>query len=61
AAKMIRRSCPPNRSAPIIAVTANDGASERAACIEAGIGGFVVKPIKVQDLVTEIQAAAKAA
>lgn len=61
AAKMIRGSCPPNRSAPIIAVTANDGASERAACIEAGIGGFVVKPIKVQDLVTEIQAAAKAA
>lgn len=42
---------------PVVAVTASVGDEDRAACREAGMAGFVPKPVSVAKLDAEIQAA----
>ncbi len=51
AAEEIRRRNKAYRSIPIIAVTANAMEGERERCIEAGMNDYIVKPIRMSDLV----------
>ncbi|TVQ51828.1 MAG: response regulator, partial [Spirulina sp. DLM2.Bin59] len=46
ATQMIRQDFPADVQPHIIALTANDDASDRLACQEAGMNGYVTKPIK---------------
>ncbi len=55
ATREIRDSDEAFSKVPIVAVTANTSASTRKKCLEAGIDGFVEKPIKPSDLIREIE------
>ncbi len=44
--RMIRQDFPPETQPHIIALTANDDASDRLACAEAGMNAYVTKPIQ---------------
>lgn len=46
AARAIRGSQGPNAATPIVALTANAGAEDQAACRAAGMSGFIPKPIR---------------
>ena len=50
ATRAIRASAPPKCFVPIIGVTANAMATDRAACEAAGMNGFVTKPITMDRL-----------
>jgi signal transduction histidine kinase/ActR/RegA family two-component response regulator len=56
-ARAIRAGAGPNASAPIIAVTGADDAEQRAVCQEAGMTGFVSKPIQAPVLYAALEAA----
>jgi signal transduction histidine kinase/DNA-binding LytR/AlgR family response regulator len=45
AARAIRRAEPPGRRTPIVAVSADTQAADRDACRDAGMDGFVAKPV----------------
>ncbi|TVQ50898.1 MAG: response regulator, partial [Spirulina sp. DLM2.Bin59] len=50
ATELIRQEFPVDLQPYIIALTANDDASDRLACQEAGMNGYVTKPIKQETL-----------
>jgi len=52
--KMIRQDFPPEVQPYIIALTANDDASDRLACEQAGMNGYLTKPIKQEILRTAL-------
>jgi CheY-like chemotaxis protein len=45
ATRLIRAETGPNRSVPIIGVTANAFTQDREACLDVGMTGFLAKPI----------------
>lgn len=55
ATRRIRRLASFQRNVPIIAVTAHTEPESRQACIEAGMNGFVAKPIDPAELAAEIE------
>lgn len=58
ATKVIRASTRPDHDIPIFAMTANTFASDRRSCREAGMTGYISKPVSVkniEDALTEIQ------
>lgn len=50
-----------SRETPIIAVTAHDDEEHRASCSDAGMNGFVSKPVKAQLLYEQMQKCADVA
>ncbi len=55
ATRQIRRSeNPTGRHVPIVALTANAVAEDRQRCLDAGMDGYVAKPIERERLVGEI-------
>ena len=50
ATRAIRRNWPANRQPRIIAMTANARPEDRSACLEAGMDGFLGKPVRVMEL-----------
>jgi CheY-like chemotaxis protein len=55
--RAIRSTPGPNRHTPVIAVTAATSPEEQAACLEAGMTGFVAKPIQPPALYAALNAA----
>lgn len=58
ATKLIRQSTRPDRDIPIFAMTANTFASDRRSCREAGMTGYIPKPVSVksiEDALAEIE------
>jgi CheY-like chemotaxis protein len=52
--RALRASGRPAAGVPVIALTAAAGAEDRARCAEAGMEGFVAKPITAAELFGEI-------
>jgi len=50
-----RREAASGSHIPIIAMTANAMAGDREACIDAGMDGYVAKPVKRESLYAEIE------
>lgn len=50
AARRIRSSDHPDRELPIFAMTANTFASDRKRCYDAGMSGYIAKPIKLSEI-----------
>jgi CheY-like chemotaxis protein len=60
AAGAIRQLPGPAGRVPIVAMTANARAEDRQACIDAGMDGYVSKPIDMRALATAIEQATAA-
>ncbi len=54
ACRLIRAAEGPGKRVPIIALTANAMEEDRLRCLEAGMDGYVSKPIRVGELVAEM-------
>jgi signal transduction histidine kinase/AmiR/NasT family two-component response regulator/HPt (histidine-containing phosphotransfer) domain-containing protein len=59
AAQAIRASGLPGATAAILAVTAHAGEAHRARCHEAGMAGYLAKPVRVEQLADAIVAATR--
>jgi signal transduction histidine kinase/CheY-like chemotaxis protein len=55
ATKYIRDNEPAGSRTPIIALTADVIPASRAKCVEVGMDGFVTKPVKLPDLIAELE------
>ena len=55
ATELIRNGEGPNRRTPIVALTANAFDENRRQCLEAGMSGFLTKPISMASLKEEIE------
>jgi signal transduction histidine kinase/ActR/RegA family two-component response regulator len=53
--KIIRDNTGPNQSSPIIALTANVYDDDKQRCFEAGMNGFLTKPVKNMDMLNYIR------
>ena len=49
------RKLPAGSAVPIVALTAEDPASRRTACRDAGMNGYLSKPIRSEELLTEVR------
>jgi two-component system sensor histidine kinase/response regulator len=49
-----RESAAPGRRVPIMAMTAHAMASDREACLQAGMDGYVTKPIRLEELLAAV-------
>ncbi len=49
------RKLPPGMAVPIVALTAGEPSSQRAACRDAGMNGYLSKPIRSEELLTEVR------
>lgn len=54
AAEKIRQLEPPKNQVPILALTANAMMEDKERCINAGMNGFISKPIKLERLIEEL-------
>ena len=54
ATKTIRNSNRPDNGIPIFAMTANTFASDRKRCRDAGMNGYIAKPINIEVIVTTL-------
>jgi CheY-like chemotaxis protein len=52
----IRRSAGPNRSVPIVAMTADVVTSDRQRSLDAGMSDYLSKPIELEDLARTLRA-----
>jgi CheY-like chemotaxis protein len=50
----IRSTLGPNRTAPVIAITADTSPERRAACLELGFSGLIEKPVRPRALVAAV-------
>lgn len=55
ATKAIRRSRRKDRNVPVFAMTANTFASDRNSCMEAGMNGYIAKPIHVKEILSALK------
>ena len=55
ATKAIRKSRRKDRNVPVFAMTANTFASDRKNCMDAGMNGYIAKPIHVKDIVAALK------
>ncbi|MCA9720698.1 MAG: response regulator, partial [Myxococcales bacterium] len=55
ATRRIRANKPGGQSPWIIALTANAMATDRAACLEAGMDDYISKPMRVGTLITALR------
>jgi CheY-like chemotaxis protein len=60
AAAEIRRSEGPNQHIRLVALTAEAVIGRREQCLEAGMDDFIVKPVKMEDLIDVLEAIAPA-
>ena len=56
ATQLIRRRLPAEQQPQIIALTANVTAEEQAACLAAGMSGYLVKPLRLEALIAALTA-----
>jgi len=56
ATQLIRRRLPAEQQPQIIALTANVTAEEQAACLAAGMSGYLVKPLRLEALIAVLTA-----
>ncbi len=54
ATKQIRASSRPDHNVPIFAMTANTFASDRKRCFDAGMSGYIAKPINLLEITTTL-------
>ena len=54
ATKKLRQSETTSKQPPIIAMTANVMESDKLKCHEAGMGGYIPKPFKIENIVKEL-------
>ncbi len=57
ATRRLRADAGPNRETPVVGVTGGDSPAEIAACLAAGMSGWVAKPLSAQALYNAIEAA----
>ena len=50
ATRLIRQSSRPDHDIPIFTMTANTFASDRRRCREAGMNGYIPKPVSVKNI-----------
>jgi CheY-like chemotaxis protein len=55
ATRLIRATLPPDRQPVIIAMTAAALQEDRQACLDAGMNGFVAKPIRLEQLTAALE------
>ena len=54
ATKHIRASARADNDIPVFAMTANTFATDRRSCREAGMNGYISKPVSIRDIVEEL-------
>ncbi len=55
ATKLIRSSDHPDRNIPIFAMTANTFATDRKRCQDAGMNGYIAKPIHIDEIAATLK------
>ena len=53
---ILRQREGPGRRMPVIAMTAHAMKGDRERCLEAGMDGYVTKPLRTQELIREMEA-----
>ena len=55
ATRKIRKTCREDNDVPIFAMTANTFASDRKNCREAGMNGYIAKPVSIKDITDTLE------